>query len=102
MAKFHLTLEDVDGKIAMQAQFRSDAEILDPTIPQRDPMRGVQPDSKAHQMGLMAYKFLEDHLEKLVEPEIVTNQNAPELHLVRKGTILDAPDLPVPTSLLMQ
>lgn len=102
MARFHLNLEDIDGKIAMQCQFRSDAEILDPTIPQRDPMRGVQTDSKAHQMGLMAYKFLEEHLEKLVEPEIVTNLNAPETDLMRKGTILDAPEVQAPGSLLTQ
>ena len=101
MGKVHINLEDVEDKIAAQVQWRSDHEILYDLAPY-DPLKGFQRESGAHQIGLLALKFIESLLKPLVEPEIVTNENAPDLSLVRDVPILDAPTVETPGSPLTQ
>lgn len=102
MSKAHINIEDVDGRIALQVQFRSDHELIDDLAP-HDPRKGFQKESGAHQMGLLALKYLESLLEPLVEPEIITNENAPDLSLVpREHELAEAPKIEVPGSLRTQ
>ncbi len=102
MSKVHLNIEDVDGRIALQVQFRSDHELISDLAPD-DPLKGFQKESAAHQMGMLALKYLESLLVPLVEPEIITNENAPDLRLVPRSTeILDPPKVELPGSPLTQ
>jgi hypothetical protein len=101
MAKVHLNIEDVDGRIALQVQWRSDKELIHDLAP-HDPFKGWDKDSAAHQMGMLCLKYLEALLVPLVEPEIITNENAPNLSLVRDVPILDPPKVETPGSLLNQ
>lgn len=102
MAKVHLNLEDVDGRIALQIQFRSDHELIHDLAP-HDPLKGWDKNSAAHQMGLLLLKYAESELMvPLVEPEIITNENAPDLSLVREVPILEPPKVELPGSPLTQ
>lgn len=101
MGRCHINVEDVDGRIALQVQWRSDHELIHDLAP-NDPFKGWDKNSAAHQMGLQALQFLESLLVPLVEPEIITNENAPNLKLVRDVPILDPPKVETPGSLLTQ
>ncbi len=77
--KFHLNLEDVDGRVAMGAQWPEE----------------FQKDSHAHQIGLLLVRYVETLLVPLVEPEILTNENAPDLSLVPRERDIEAPESPL-------
>ena len=62
--KAHLNLEDVEGRVAVQVIWPED----------------FNKDSHAHQIALLAIKYIETLLEPVVEPVIVTNENAEDLH----------------------
>lgn len=68
MAKCHINLEDVEGRVAVQVQWPGDFDK----------------ESHAHQVGLLALKYIDSLLEQLVEPEIVTSES-------RHGTALYDP-----------
>ena len=77
--KFHLNLEDVDGRVAMGAQWPDE----------------FQKDSNAHQIGLLLVQYVETLLVPLVEPEIITNENAPDLSLVPATREIEEPESPL-------
>jgi hypothetical protein len=101
MAKYHLNLEDVDGRIAAQSLWRSDHELISDLAP-NDPLKGFDERSDAHKVGMLVAQFIERILNPLVEPEILTNENAPNLSLVRDVPILEPPKVKTPGSLLTQ
>ena len=77
--KFHLNLEDVEGRVAMGAQWPEE----------------FHQESHAHQIGLLLVKYVETLLVPLVEPEIVTKENAPDLSLVPPTREIEEPESPL-------
>jgi hypothetical protein len=67
--KAHVNVQDVEGRIAVNVVFCDD----------RDNIVGFDKDSNAHQVALIVLKYIDTELlTPLVEPEIVTNETAPE------------------------